>query len=184
MGSIVGTLHKMIGRNRILSRFAGNRGGSTAVEFALLAPIFFFTLLSAFDVGLLFGTSVMMEASTTAAARAVRTGKVFEAAAQETAFRDALCKDLILIPCSDISYDVQAFTNFAGANTDVSCNTDGRIDPYSFDIGGPLDVVVVTVLIRYESIIPLPKSDWRINSDNSCGGIILMSTAVFRNEPF
>ncbi len=175
--------------------FVRDDKGGTALEFALVAPIFFTALLAIFEVAMLFGTSVLLESAANRAARAVRTGQIYTAtlpglnvATQKTLFEDAMCNELILIDCADLSYDVQVYTNFNVATVGVHCDTDGAIDSPSFAIGLPQQVVVVTVVYPYEPIIPNPLiyagRDWKSAAEGGCNGLSMQSIMVFRNEPF
>ena len=175
--------------------FARDDDGGTALEFALAAPLFFSAMLAIFEVSLLFGSSVLLEAATNKAARAVRTGQIYTATlpslnetAQRNLFEEAMCAELILIDCDDLSYDVQVYSDFSSANTTVFCNADGEIDSPSFAIGLPAQIVVVTVLYPYRPIVPNPLAyagrDWKSAAEGGCNGLSMRSVMVFRNEPF
>lgn len=175
--------------------FVRDHEGSTALEFALAAPLFFSALLAIFEVSMLFGSSVLLESAAFKAARAVRTGQIYTAtlpalneAAQIALFEQAMCSEIILIDCDDLSYDVQVYTDFASASTTVFCNTDGDIDSPGFDIGLPAQIVVVTILYPYRPIIPNPLAyagrDWKSAAEGGCNGLSMRSVMVFRNEPF
>lgn len=176
--------------------FARDEKGSAAVEFALTAPIFFATLLSIFEFAMLFGTNVMVETATNRAARAVRTGQVYEMelfaypgmtfANEEAAFEFVLCDGLLFLNCNELSYDIQVHDDFTVANANVSCGTDGRIQTPVFDIGEPAEVVVLTVLHPYQPILPNPMANAGQNwqSAGNCNGFSMKSVLVFVNEPF
>ena len=175
--------------------FARDDEGGTALEFGLVAPIFFTALLAIFEVAMRFGPSVWLEAAANTAARAVRTGQIYLATlpsldtnAQMALFETAMCDELILIDCADLSYDVQVYANFTAANTGVYCDADGKIDSPGFAIGEPSQIVVVTLVYPYEPIIPNPLiyagRDWKSAAEGGCNGLSMQSILVFRNEPF
>lgn len=175
--------------------FVRDDEGGTALEFALAAPLFFSALLAIFEVSMLFGSSVLLESATSKAARAVRTGQIYTAtlptlseAAQQDLFEQAMCGELLLIDCDDLSYDVQVYTDFASANTTINCDADGGIETPEFDIGLPAQIVVVTILYPYRPIIPNPLAysgrDWKSAAEGGCNGLSMRSVMVFRNEPF
>ena len=58
-----------------LRRFRRNRRGSAAVEFALVAPIFFGLLFAIMEVALMFFASQVLEKVTQDAARMIMTGQ-------------------------------------------------------------------------------------------------------------
>lgn len=193
--------------------------GNTVVEFALVAPLFFTSMLAIFEVAMLFGTSVVLDGASGKAARALRTGKVFisslppagtvnpipDVAIQRTTFEDALCDNLLLIRCSEVSYNVASFDTFLLADGTVFCNSDGAIQGSTgafvgatkdldrpagatFDVGGPTDVVVVTIVYPYRPLIPNPLlyvgRDSEAAAESACGGLSMQSIYVFQNEPF
>ena len=58
-----------------LRRFRGNRRGSAAVEFALVAPMFFALLFAILESALMFFASQVLETVTENSARVVLTGQ-------------------------------------------------------------------------------------------------------------
>lgn len=181
--------------------------GSAAVEFALTAPLFFAVLLSIFEFAMLFGTNVLLEAASNNAARAIRTGKIFTGSLpalipndQALALEAAMCDGLLFINCGDLSYNVQVFPNFGLANANLACDpTTGAISgsappdgeeerpaKANFDIGGPAQIVVLTVFYPYKPLLPNPLTyagqDWE--SSGGCNGLSMKSVLVFVNEPF
>lgn len=186
-----GALHKGFWRRA----FARNDDGSTALEFALVAPLFFTAMLSIFEVAMVFGTSVMLEAAAYNAARAVRTGQIYEATLpallendQKAEFETALCAELIFIDCNELSYDVRVYNDFSSVNHTVHCDANGDIDSPEFAIGLPAQIVVVTIVYPYEPLLPNPLPyagrDYKSAAEGGCNGLSMRSILVFRNEPF
>ncbi|NNG02574.1 MAG: pilus assembly protein, partial [Inquilinus sp.] len=103
--------------------FADNDSGSSVVEFAILAPMFFAMVLTVFDVAIMFGNSVMLDTAAQDGARAVRTGYIYENVGdlsniegtaegdpgQKMMFETAACASIVLIDCDSISYRVARF---------------------------------------------------------------------------
>ncbi len=144
---------------------------------------------------MMFGSSVLLESATNKAARAVRTGQIYtdtlpglSETAQKNLFEQAMCSEIILIDCDDLSYNVEVYTDFASADTAVFCDENGDIDSPSFAIGLPAQIVVVTILYPYRPIIPNPLAyagrDWKSHAEGGCNGLSMRSVMVFRNEPF
>ena len=182
-------------RRRSAGGFVRDDDGNTIVEFALVAPLFFTALLAIFEVSIMFGTSVLLEAAANKAARAVRTGQVFTGSlpalnegVQRTLFEDAMCSEIIFMKCEDLSYDVQVYPDFASANATVFCDTDGSILAPNFDVGLPGQIVVITVVFPYRPVIPNPMlyagRDWKSAAEGGCNGLSMLSVMVFQNEPF
>ena len=182
-------------RTKSAGGFVRDDDGNTIVEFALVAPLFFTALLAIFEVSVMFGTSILLEAAANKAARAVRTGQVYtgtlpdlNVGEQRTLFEAAMCSEIIFMTCDDLSYDVQVYPDFASANAGVYCDTDGSILSPNFDIGLPGQIVVLTVVYPYRPVIPNPMlyagRDWKSAAEGGCNGLSMQSVMVFQNEPF
>jgi TadE-like protein len=63
---------------RIMRRFKAQKSGATAVEFALISPLFFAMLFMIFEVGLYTLQSTYVEMGTESAARALQTAEVID----------------------------------------------------------------------------------------------------------
>ena len=194
----VSLLRRCAGRG--IRGFARDEDGNAMVEFAILAPLFFAMVLTVFDVGIMFGTNVMLDTAAHDGARAVRTGKIFEnteeadIAEQKRQFEEAACASVVLIDCSDISYSVASYVNFPAADADprfgddgrILVNEDGSIASPAFDIGEGTEVVVLTMTTRYDFFTPFlgMLSGQSSGNYDSSTPAVLTSTLVFRNEPF
>lgn len=81
----------------ILRRLARDRRGATAVEFAMVAPLFFALVFSVFETGWVMTQSVMLERSLDRSVRHLRVGgpgapKTYDA------FATQLCHEAMVIP--------------------------------------------------------------------------------------
>src|SRR5207244_11273128 len=74
-----------------LRRFRCNRRGSAAVEFALVAPMFFALLFAIIEVAMVFFASQVLETVTQDAARQIMTGQAQGAAYTQSQFKDYVC---------------------------------------------------------------------------------------------
>lgn len=180
--------------------FARDEDGNAMIEFAILAPMFFAMVLTVFDVGIMFGTNVMLDTAAHDGARAVRTGNIFENTAeadiaeQRRLFEEAACASVVLIDCTDISYSVASYVSFPtaaddprfGADGRIIVNEDGSIASPAFDIGEGTNVVVLTMTTRYDFFTPFlgMLSGQARNEYSNSRPAVLTSTLVFRNEPF
>lgn len=68
-------------------RFRRNGAGSAAVEFALVAPVFFALLFAIIETGIMFFASQVLETITQESARQVLTGQVQTAALTQAQFK-------------------------------------------------------------------------------------------------
>ncbi|OAF19093.1 MULTISPECIES: TadE/TadG family type IV pilus assembly protein [Bradyrhizobium] len=178
-----------------LRRFRGNRRGSAAVEFALVAPMFFALLFAIIETALMFFASQVLETITQNSARVVLTGQsqsgtvalcavnsVSTPCTQAT-FKNYVCSQIpALFDCNSLIVDVESYSNSfasipAAAKLDASCNL--NTTSMGFSPGTSSQVVVV----RLYYIWPLFVTGLGYNI--SCNNkFLLVASAVFQNEPF
>lgn len=165
-------------------RFRSNREGSAAVEFAMIAPIFFALLFAIIETALMFFASQTLETAMQDSARKILTGQAQNASFSASQFQSDLCgRILALFDCSGGVYiDVQsypAFTNVVIADpVDSSKNF---VPTMRYSPGGPGDIVVVRAFYQW----PLFVTGLGYNISNLNGNKRLLSaTAAFRNEPY
>ena len=174
-------------------RRLGKRGnsGSAAVEFALIAPVFFLLLFAIFETGMLFFADMTLENGVATTARLIRTGQAQTSAMTQAQYRTALCNEIsFLLSCnaSQLYIDVRSFTNFNGANYPQALNN-GILNPNlnSWQPGGSSQVVgqnpIVLVRVFYEW--PLFTPLFGAYFANMAGNVRLLSASrAFKNEPF
>lgn len=174
----------------VFRRFRRNRRGSAAVEFALVAPVFFALLFAIIETGIMFFASQVLETMTQDAARQVLTGQAQAANYKQwTDFKaGAICApppapQPLLFNCSNIYVDVESSPAFSGAATmsnqiDASGNF---INNMQYNPGGPGSIVVVKVFYPW----PLFVTGLGYNIANMSGSQrLLTATAAFQNEPY
>jgi Flp pilus assembly protein TadG len=168
---------------RGLRRFRRNTRGSAALEFAMIAPVFFAFLFPMFEVGITFAADAVLQNAVNDAARQIRTGAVQSAGLTATGFRQMVCDKLTIpLTCDNalLKVDVRVGTAFGAA---LDQNGQFRND-YQFNPGGPGDVVVVRVLYAWKPLTPYLGRFMDAMRDNGQGKAILQATAAFRNEPY
>lgn len=153
--------------------------GSLAVEFALLAPGFLILLLGIIESGAMLFNSIIMEGAAQEAARQVRTGAVQNSVDPETAFKTLLCDNLYgVMSCNDITYLVESFPSFNASQMDNMFDANGDLRAATYADTEPGDVVIVRVASNWSFVTPL------IGYAYGADKMRLVSTVVFRNEPF
>ena len=75
----------------ILRRFGRNRRGSAAVEFALVAPVFFALLFAIIETAIVFFAGQVLETVTQDSARLIMTGQAQTAAYTQAQFKTNVC---------------------------------------------------------------------------------------------
>jgi Flp pilus assembly protein TadG len=168
-----------------LRRFGGNRQGSAAVEFALVAPVFFALLFAIIETGIMFFAGQVLETITDESARQIQTGQAQAANYPNAAtfLQKVVCPQIpALFNCNNIYVDVKSYSSF---NNVVINNQilNGNFDTSSltYSPGGSCDVVVA----RLFYIWPVFVTGLGYNISNLNGHQrLLVSTAAFRNEPY
>ncbi|MDK9722247.1 MAG: pilus assembly protein [Rhodospirillales bacterium] len=160
-------------------RIRRNEAGSLSVEFALLAPAFLILLFGIIESGLMLFNSIIMEGAAQEAARQVRTGVVQSSGDPETTFKTLLCDNLFsVVSCASLTYVVETYPSFTSSNMTSMFDANGNIRAASYADTEPGDVVVVRVAMNWTFITPL------ISYAYGTDRMQLISTVVFRNEPF
>ncbi|MFN3910563.1 TadE/TadG family type IV pilus assembly protein [Hyphomonas sp.] len=166
-------------------RFADDRRGAAAVEFALIAAPFFFLIFGLLEVCMIFIMSTVMEHAVSEAARPLRTGEAQEAAMTQVQFRQSVCNEMFeMLDCDARLYiDVRTVSDFASSPIGSALDGSGDVDDtdFMYDPGGPNDIVAVRVFYEWDLITPYISQPLRNMGGNRH---LLQANAVFRNEPF
>src|ERR1700682_5365711 len=101
-----------------LYRFRANRRGSAAVEFALVAPVFFALLFAIIETAIVFFAGQVLETVTQDSARMIMTGQAQTAAYTQAQFKTYVCgKISVLFDCANGIYvDVQSYSSFTNVH--------------------------------------------------------------------
>jgi len=167
--------------------FRRGREAVTAVEFALILPVYVYLLFGILEMSLLFFTTTMVDEAVRSAARTLRTGQAQLSGSTLTTFQTQLCASLVAYDCDNITLDVTTFDTFSNVEVPVLSynedgdlvDEDGNLYNVGFSAGGSGEITVVRVLYSWEFLTPLFGE---LMSDN--GTKTLSTTAVFRNEPY
>lgn len=168
---------------RVARRLSGDRKGSTAVEFAIIALPFLALLGAILETALVFFAGMMMEHALSQSAREIRTGQLQLAGGSPEAFRSAVCnRSAGLLNCNRLRIDVRTLESFGGA-TALPTDEDGMVsmESVAFLPGMAGDIVLVRAFYDWPLIVP----NMGLGMTNMSGNRrLLTATAAFRNEPF
>ena len=111
----------------MLRRFRRHRRGSAAVEFALVAPVFFALLFAIVEVALMFFATQVLETVTQASARYLLTGQAQSGGLTQAQFNTYVCSQIpALFTCANMKINVQSSLRFRRSAItspiDGSCN--------------------------------------------------------------
>jgi Flp pilus assembly protein TadG len=169
---------------RAARRLKCDRRGSAAVEFALVAPVFFALLFAIIETALVFFAGQLLETATQDSARMIMTGQAQSAAYTQAQFKTNLCGRLSSIfDCTNGIYiDVQSYTTFGGATMSNQIDANKNFNTsMAYNPGGAGDIVVVRVFYQWQLFV----TGLGYNISNLSGNKrLLMGTAAFRNEPY
>jgi Flp pilus assembly protein TadG len=185
----VAILHKLIARVRRLpsfERLAGSDDGATAVEFGLIAAPFLALLVGLLQTAVVFLAGRELDEAVATASRYIMTGQAQNSNMTQAQFNNWVCQNIYaLFNCNNLMVNVQTYSSFSSATTaapTLTFNTQGQVtNSWSYAPGGPGDIVVVQVMYQW----PVVLAPLGFNLSNLANGNrLLMSTAVFRNEPY
>ena len=165
---------------QLLRRFRDNRTGASAVEFAIVAPLFLALLFAIIETALMFFAGQVLETMTQDAARMILTGQAQTANYQQANFKAYVCNQIpALFSCANMVVNVQSSSSVSSVSFtpfDANCNQTVQYSP-----GGPGDTVLVQVSYKWQLFVT--GLGYNIaNCPNSQRNLV--ATAAFRNEPY
>jgi|SRR5580692_6780618 Flp pilus assembly protein TadG len=165
---------------------ARSESGATTVEFALVAAPFIGLLVALFQTALVFFAGRVLDETVEQASRYIMTGQAQTGNVTAAGFASYVCANTFaLFTCSKFMINVQNSSSFSAASTATPTLTfDGNgnvTNAWAYNAGNPGDIVVVQVMYQW----PVLFGPLSFNLSNlSNGNRLLMSTAVFKNEPY
>jgi len=174
-------------RARTVARFCLSRGGTTAVEFALIAPPFLALLIGILQMTSFLFAQQALQTAVVAAGRLILTGQVQNASLTQSEFQtNDVCPLLpAMFTCSNLYVNVQTYANFSGATTTIPSLTISASGTVSgtgdYNLGGPGEVMVLQLVYPWK-IITGPLGALLPNFSNGYSEI--MGITAFRVEPY
>ncbi|ALK10524.1 TadE/TadG family type IV pilus assembly protein [Blastochloris viridis] len=166
-----------------IRRLGASADGSAAVEFAIVAMPFLAVLLAILETGLFMWASQVLDTATTLASRKILTGQAQNGNFTRDRFKSELCSQIVgLIDCSKVILDVQSSSGWGSIGMDPPV-TAGEVvaTGQTYDPGTAGDVVMVRAVYQY----PLLMRTFGLSfADLDNGNRLLVSTVVFKNEPY
>lgn len=183
-------------RNRALTRakrFFGNREGTAAIEFAILAIPFFMLLFAILELAIVFFINSTLTHSVSEAGRQIRTGN-FQACGTQDNFKKLVCSNMRgLGNCEKrLRIDVVSGGNFGSITLSEPPKPPEKdpSDPSSTDdvpngdwVDTGANAPVVIRGLYYHKLV-LPPQLTRLENVRGSGIRLLNATTAFKNEPF
>jgi Flp pilus assembly protein TadG len=179
-------------RFRSSKHFALCQKGATAIEFALIAAPFMALLVALFETALVFFAARVLDEVTEEASRYILTGQAQQANMTQAGFQTYLCTSTdtaalvsALFNCNNLMINVESYSAFSSASTatpTLTYNANGSVsNTWSYSPGSAGSIVVVQVMYQW----PIILGPLAFNLSNlSNGDRLLISTAVFKSEPY
>jgi Flp pilus assembly protein TadG len=167
----------------LLRRFRRHRRGSAAVEFALVAPVFFALLFAIIEVALMFFASQVLETVTQASARYILTGQAQAGGLTQGQFKTYVCGQIpALFTCGNVQVNVQSSPSVGSVTIGPVFDANGNyVGGSNYCPGSGGSVVFVSLAYQW----PLFVTGLGFNMSNPGTTMKwLRATAVFQNEPF
>jgi Flp pilus assembly protein TadG len=184
----------------LLRRFRRNRNASAAVEFALVAPVFFGLLFAIIETSIIFFADQVLETITQDSARLIATGQAqtgqvmingvaacAAAPCTQAEFQTYVCSRVpaLLFTCppgvNGIFIDVESYPAFTNININNQIAAGTFTNNMLYSTGGPGDIVVVRLFYQWPQYV----TGLGYNITNLTGNLrLLVATAVLKNEPY
>lgn len=179
---------------RRFARFVRAGGGATAVEFAIVAPVFFFMVAVILEMGMMLLTEYTLQKAVENASRGIQIGDVQNAGQTGDQFRQAICDEAdTLTDCNArLGLWVSSADNFAAL-------VNGTAGPPAVPALPGLGNFTPGVASRFvpgsaaQAVAVIATYDWPfffppimapLSNVANLAGRRLQGTATFRNEPF
>ena len=167
---------------------ASDERGSTVVEFALVAPMFFFMMFVIAQNALIFIAEQVLDNAVFEATRLIRTGQAQTGEFDAAAFRTEVCnRASVFIDCTGDRFyldvrSAETFEEFAGLSLPEPLDDDDEMkDDDQYDAGGPSSIVIVRAYYVWPTADIFNGYSF---SNAGTGKRLIGSFAAFRNEPF
>src|SRR5262245_33836467 len=122
------TIRKILAsRAKRLAAFAGREDGTAAVEFAIVAAPFLAMTFAIMETALVFFAGQTLETAVADSSRLIMTGQAQTQGFDQNQFKQAVCDRLHgLFSCGGVMVDVQQYTSFANAKTNLPVDQNGN----------------------------------------------------------
>jgi Flp pilus assembly protein TadG len=169
---------------KLLHRFRHNRHGSAAVQFAIVAPLFFGLLFAIIEVALMFFASQVLETITQNSARMILTGQAQNGSYTQSQFANYVCTQVpaAFFNCNNIYIDVESWSSASSVTIANQIDGSGNfINNMQYNPGTQGSLVVVRLFYQWPTFF----TGFGFNLANlSNNKVLLQATAVFKNEPY
>ncbi|MBY0566185.1 MAG: pilus assembly protein [Hyphomonadaceae bacterium] len=173
---------------RKLRRFPRARRGSAAIEFGLVAVPFFLLIFGLAEISMIGFAQTTLDGAVNNTARTIRTGQAQMSGTSAGQIKEQICNRMLRILAVDcdtnLYIDVRNFNSFIDANNAANNpinNGEFNDTGFGYQPGAPSSIVVVRAYYRWHVMTPMFEPFFQ---NISSGERIIVSTMMFRNEPY
>ena len=173
----------------IIRRAAKDESGATAIEFAIVGPVFLSLVFSAMEVGLLMTKNALLENAASTISRSIYTGSVTNGALTREDLIETVCEAISIIDSScaeNVSIELTPIANFqAIPNSDAQCTDSAQpVNPVvDFIPGAGNSIVYMRICLSTNIYTPGIGFGSQL-TQTSTGKFELVTAIAFANEPF
>ncbi len=173
-----------------------SRRGSAAIEFAMIAPVFFLFLFGVIETGVIYFAQSTLTNAVEDAARAVRTGQL-KGTLTADEMRTAVCNEFASSQdgtrlglmswqtcMNTLQVDMRVFDGFSGASYPNVITADGNLDVNNMTVQATDACKVVLFRAYYPWHILTPFLAPLMSNMPSGTDVLLGAAQAFRTEPY
>jgi Flp pilus assembly pilin Flp len=166
-----------------LRRLRRDRSGASAIEFAIIAPMFLIGTFAILELAMMFLGTQLLETATHETTRMIMTGQVKSTTVTKDAFKGLVCEKVKqLLDCTNLYVDAQAYSSMSEPDFSSPIENQKFVDNTKFITGKQGDIVVVRTFYKWPVYL---AGFFGYNQSNLEGGKRLLSgSAAVRNEPW
>jgi Flp pilus assembly protein TadG len=168
-----------------LSKALHDTSGSTAIEFAIIAPLFLSIVFSTFESGWIVTKTTMLDRALDTTVREMRVGAA-SAPTTQAQIKTAICaKTVIIADCeASITVEVTDVTKGTFPASAAQCQDKGSsIQPVvQFSPGERGAIMLIRACVTTDPLTPLLGLALHMPKDSK-GGYFIHSSSAFVNEP-
>lgn len=166
----------------VVRRFCSAERATTAVEFALIGPLFIATLVAVFQTCIYLFAQMALQNAAVQAGRYYMTGQAQNNNWTASTVIGMVCPAAVF-NCSNMYMVVQNYSSFTGASTSAPqmYNNGQLITSYAYNPGTPGAVMVVQLIYAWP-VVSAPFGFSLSNLPNNATEI--MGVSAFRVEPY
>ncbi|MEP6355570.1 MAG: TadE/TadG family type IV pilus assembly protein [Hyphomicrobiales bacterium] len=170
--------------------FVKSESGVTAIEFALLAPVFFIIVISILEVGYTFSKVAMLNYSVSVATKDIYIGKASNNEITHDKIEQNICDNMSVLAGSNCTENlllelitINDVTDLP--NDNAQCRDEAlNINPVvQFDPGGSSETVFMRVCFLTNVLVPGIGFGLQLPLEAS-GKYAIIASSAFVNEPF